>query len=213
MKVYKLIVGVLHSNCYVVETKEKNAVIIDAGAEADRILNFCEEKGLNIKKILLTHGHFDHMCAVAPIVLKTGASVYIHHSDAAKLQSEEKSLSNVIPGVVFYKVSKYNTASENEIISQDEVSFKVLHTPGHTKGSVCYITEDIIFSGDTIFCGNVGRTDFPDGSLEEMKKSVNRIKNLEGNYTIYCGHENSTTLENERKTNFYMRDENEDFPV
>lgn len=206
LKIYKLIVGVIQSNCYVIETENKNAVIIDAGAEADRIFALLEEKGLTLKKILLTHGHFDHIGAVAEIVQKTGAEVYIYPADASKLQSEEKSLANVIPGQKFAKVTKYTPVNDGDVIVQDELSFRAIHTPGHTKGGVCYVCLDNIFSGDTLFAGTVGRTDFADGSLEDIKTSMKKLVALEGNYNIFCGHDKSTTLDEERKNNVYMRD-------
>lgn len=207
MKIYKLIVGPIQSNCYIIETKNKNGVIIDAGDEAEKIIEFYERKGITIKKILITHGHFDHIGAVSAIVAKTGAHVYIHPSDAAKLQSPEKSLATIIPDHKFNKVTKYEPIFEGDTITVDELTFKVMHTPGHSKGSVCYILDDIIFSGDTIFCGSVGRTDFPDGDLDEIVSSAKRIAKLKGDYTIYCGHEKSTTLDYERKNNAYMREE------
>lgn len=206
MVVYKLIVGVIHANCYIVETKNKNAVIIDPGAESHKIMDFVEEKGLSVKKILLTHGHFDHIGAVSSIAKKTGAEVYIHPADASKLQSSEKSLAYLVPEVVFKKVTKYNPIFDGEDIEQDELSFHIIHTPGHSKGSVCFVCNNFIFSGDTLFCGSVGRTDFPDGSLQEIKTSVNKLADLKGDYTVFCGHEASTTLDEERANNVYIKD-------
>ena len=206
MVVYKLIVGIIHANCYIVETEKKNAVIIDPGAESNKIMDFVEEKGLTVRKILVTHGHFDHIGAISSIVKRTGAPVYIHPADASKLQSPEKSLANLVPEVKFNKVTKYTPVFDEDDIKQDELVFHVIHTPGHSKGSVCFVCNNFIFSGDTLFCGSVGRTDFPDGSLEEIKKSVNRLADLEGDYTVFCGHEKSTTLDEERATNVYIKD-------
>lgn len=206
MIIYKLIVGVIQSNCYIVETEKKNAVIIDPGAESHRILDFINDKGLTVKKILITHGHFDHIGAVSSIVKKTGAEVYIHPADASKLQSPEKSLANLIPNVKFNKVTKYTPVFDKDTVTQDELVFDVIHTPGHSKGSVCYVCKEFIFSGDTLFKGTVGRTDFPDGSFEDIKKSVNKLADLKGDYTVFCGHESSTTLDEERANNVYIKD-------
>lgn len=206
MVIYKLIVGIIQANCYIIETEKKNAVIIDPGAEPEKIMDFVEAKGLTVKKILVTHGHFDHIGGVASIVTKNDADVYIHPADAAKLQSPEKSLATLIPDIKFNKVTKYIPIFDGEKIEQDELIFHVIYTPGHSKGSVCYVCQNFIFSGDTLFCGSVGRTDFPDGSLEEIKKSVKKLADLKGDYTVFCGHEKSTTLDEERATNVYIKD-------
>ena len=169
-------------------------------------MNFVYEKGLTVKKILVTHGHFDHIGAISSIVAKTGAEVFVHPADASKLQSAEKSLANLVPEVKFNKVTKYTPIFDGEKIEQDELIFHVIHTPGHSKGSVCYVCQDFIFSGDTLFCRSVGRTDFPDGSLDDIKKSVKKLADLKGDYTVFCGHENSTTLDEERANNVYIKD-------
>ena len=105
----------------------------------------------------------------------------------------------------FNPVTKFTEVKDGDTITQDELTFKVLHTPGHSAGSVCYICDDVIFSGDTLFCGSMGRTDFEDGSSEEILKSLKKLANLKGDYKVYPGHFQSTTLEAERKNNPYMK--------
>ena len=205
MKIHTLILGEIAENCYIIEAQSKNAVIIDCGDEAERVLSFIQKNGLTVKKILLTHGHFDHMNAVSEVVKNTGAEVFIHKNDAPMLLSPNLSLAYFMPAMKFNPVLNYKTIADGDVIIQDELEFKVLHTPGHTLGGACYICENAIFSGDTLFAGTVGRTDFPGGSFEEIKKSVDRIADLEGNFDVYCGHGEATTLDIERKTNMYLK--------
>lgn len=205
MIIHTLIVGIVETNCYIVETDNKNAVIIDCGDEADRILQFVEEKGLTVKQIFLTHGHFDHICAVADIVLKTGAEVFVHEKDAPMLINANLSLASAVPVIKFKPVTNYNLISDGDVIALDELEFKVMHTPGHTSGGVCYICGGAIFSGDTLFAGTVGRVDLPNGSFNEILKSVAKLAALHGNYTVYSGHGNATTLDIERETNVYIK--------
>jgi len=205
MKIHTLILGEIQENCYIVETDNKSAVIIDCGDEAERILSFIKSNGLTAKKILITHGHFDHTGAVAQIVENTGAEVFIHKDDATMLESGTLSLASLIPTMIFYPVLIYTTVEDGEVITQDELEFKVMHTPGHTPGGACFICGNAIFSGDTLFAGTVGRIDFPMGSFEDIIKSVKKIADLEGDYRVYCGHGESTTLDTERATNVYIK--------
>lgn len=211
MKIHTLMLGEMPTNCYIIESDKKNAVVIDAGSEGQRVLSFAKNQGLSIKKILLTHGHFDHVGGVEEISIATGADVLIHKEDVPMLTSENLSLAYFIPTFNFVPVSSFRIIGEGDIIILDELEFLVMHTPGHTKGGVCYICEDVIFSGDTLFKGNVGRTDFAGGSFEQIKNSVDRIADLEGDFKVYPGHGESTTLERERKSNMYVKGNNNDF--
>lgn len=205
MLIEQLKVGIISTNCYIVSSCKNNCVIIDPGDNALELLSFINGKGLTLKKILLTHGHFDHIGAVSELVKQTQAEVYIHKNDAVMLSDSRASLADMIPGFLHTDVKKFSTVVEKDVINLDELSFKVMHTPGHTQGSVVYIVENCIFSGDTLFCGEVGRTDFPGGSYESIIDSVKRIAALEGDYKVYPGHDECTTLENERKNNMYIK--------
>ena len=193
--------SVCDTNSYIVATNEGNAVLIDAPADADYIL----KHGLTLKKILLTHGHFDHVGAVADLVEKTGCKVYIHEMDQAKLSEDTDGLLINLFRVRGYKpFDKSIAITEDDIIKQDELEFDVLHTPGHTSGSVCYITGDVMFSGDTLFARSVGRTDMPDGNYSALMYSMEKIKDLGGNLRILPGHMCETSLDSERKYNPYL---------
>lgn len=205
MKVKTIPTGFLEENCYIIDIGNGNAVAIDCGDDADKILDYLNSNSLVLKKILLTHGHFDHINAVEDVVNKTGAEVYIHRNDEPMLHSDRLNLAYSIPGYTFIPFSgQAITIEDGDVIKQDNIEFKVIHTKGHTQGGVCYICENVIFTGDTLFAGEVGRTDFPGGSYSEILASVKRLASLNGDYIVYSGHGPSTTLETERKTNMYM---------
>ena len=197
--------SICDTNSYIVASGEGSAALIDAPADADYILGEIMLRGLKLKKILLTHGHFDHVGAVADLAEQTGCEVYIHALDEDKLSGGESgSLANYfrVRGVKPYKGAV--TIDDDDIIKLDELEFDVVHTPGHTSGSVCYILGDVMFSGDTVFARSVGRTDMPDGSYEKLMNSISVIKELGGNLRILPGHMCETSLDSERKHNPYF---------
>lgn len=206
MEIYRLKpLSICGTYGYIVWGKNKNAVLIDAPENADYILGELKRRGLTLKKILLTHGHFDHVGAVADLAEETGCEVYIHENDLDKLSGKNDNLSESFGGTPIKGYEKAIAVKDGEKIIQDEMVFTVMHTPGHTRGSVCYITEDVMFSGDTIFAGSIGRTDMPDGSTMDMLKSLTKIVNIEKNLVIYTGHTDKTNLEIEKECNPYLK--------
>lgn len=143
--------------------------------------------------ILLTHAHFDHIGAVDAIQAATGCKVYLHKADLT--------LPPEMTGTTPHPTDFYD---EGDTVTLDSIVFRVLHTPGHTPGSVCLIADDVMFSGDTLFAGSCGRTDFPGSSWMQMESSLRKLHDLPGDYTVLPGHMGSSTLERERKTNFFM---------
>ena len=204
MRIYTLQLGVFGANCYVVETAPTQCIAIDIGGDSQRLLSFLNEKKLKLSKILLTHGHYDHIGGVADVQQATGAEVYIHADDANMLESETASLAVQIAREPFKKVSNYISVFDDCFINDGEVQFKVMHTPGHTLGSVCYICNDAVFSGDTLFRLSIGRTDFPNGSMGAMKISLAKLSRLEKNYMVYPGHGPETAVDFEKRNNPYM---------
>lgn len=203
MNIYTLPLGELGANCHIIETNRKNAIAIDIGGTPERLTDFLAEKGLTLKKILLTHGHFDHISGVAAMQEKTGADVFIHTDDLSMLTDPVTSLSSV-GTLPFCPVANAAALSEGDMITLDDCRLTVLHTPGHTAGGVCYLGADCLFTGDTLFRGAVGRTDFPTGSTKTLRASLRRLRDLTGDYTIYPGHEAGSTLAHERLTNPYL---------
>lgn len=205
MKIHTLNLGELRSNCYVVETAPGRCIIVDLGGDADYLMNFLKINKLKLMKILLTHGHFDHIGGVEEVRCLTGAEVFIHLNDSEMLTSEKYSLASGMSYNPFIPVTLWTAVEEDAIIQDGDLSFKVIHTPGHSGGSVCYICEDVIFSGDTLFNRSIGRTDFLGSNPIDMKKSLKKLSLLEGDYKVLPGHNMPTTLDFERKMNPYMK--------
>ena len=207
MKIYTLKpLSICDTNSYIVASEQNNAVLIDAPDDADYILDQLDLFGVTLKKIFLTHGHFDHIGAVADLVEATGCEVYIHPLDKNKLSNDEEMLSGFFraKGIRPY-TGDVVLFTENDILSLDELEFDVLETPGHTRGSVCFICGNVMFTGDTLFARSIGRTDMPDGDMTAMMKSLVKIADLGGDLTVYPGHMTSTTLNEERKYNYYLQ--------
>ena len=192
MTIRTLILGPLQVNCHILWETEK-CLVIDPGFEPERVMKTCDELGLKIQAILLTHGHFDHVGGVKKIAEKTGCQVFLH--------PDELSLPPFITSGKLYYTDTY---AEGDEITLAGMTFTVLHTPGHTPGAVCLHFGDHLFTGDTLFAGSCGRTDLPGGSFATIKASLKRLASLPGNASIYPGHGEETTLETERKNNPYI---------
>jgi hydroxyacylglutathione hydrolase len=188
MKIEILCVGPLEVNCYIISTNKDNAIIIDPGADPDRILKYIKFYALDAKYILNTHGHVDHIGSNAYIKSETGAQLMIHKDDAFMLGQVQDSY---IAGLLNAKPSPQadRLLNDGDIIELDDVKLEVIHTPGHTPGGVCFYNENALFTGDTIFVGGIGRTDFPYSDHRTLIRSiVDRILNLPADTVIYPGH-------------------------
>ena len=201
-------VGELEANCFLVSDDEQNTVIIDPGAEAPRILAEIQKQALTPLAILLTHAHFDHFGAAAEIIEQTGIPLYVHPLDEPMLLSSVRSMADGLGFSAEYRKpdqTKFRHFEEGETLKfSEELTFTVLHTPGHTPGGCCFRHGDILFSGDTLFRDGVGRVDFPGGNIHDMRASLLRLGQIEGDCTVYCGHYGSTTLEHERTFGHYL---------
>ncbi|MDD8048810.1 MAG: MBL fold metallo-hydrolase [Thomasclavelia sp.] len=202
MEIKRFIVSPFQTNCYVIY-QDDYAIVIDPGDNGKKIIKFVKDNNLNIKAILLTHGHIDHIGAVDSIYNTFNCPVYINEKDNEFLTNPSLNLSNsfnLTPKVINLKMnneSKYNYG---------DFDFEFIHTPGHTPGSsIILLNKNIMFSGDTLFKDGIGRTDFPKSSNTDMKSSLNIIKNLATNYTIYPGHGEYTTLDYEKENNVYLK--------
>ena len=192
------------TNCYIVASDEGNAALIDAPDDATYILEQLDFYNLTLKMILLTHGHFDHIGAAADLQDETGCEVYIHTDDLQMVKGDS-SAKGGFPGIGNIRsVDNVTPVTDDSVIKLDEIEFDVLHTPGHTPGSVCYIAGNVMFSGDTLFARSIGRTDMPGGDMNKMEQSLEKIKDLGGDLTVYPGHMNVTSLETEKRVNPYL---------
>ncbi len=196
MTIKVFIVGYIQTNCYVVfSQQQKEAAIIDPGGGYNRISAFLKSVDKIPAAVLLTHGHFDHTLAAAKFQ-KDGAKIYIHSADNEMAGAKQGLASKfglcvpkLVPDILF---------EDQEIIKVGDIEFKVIHTPGHSKGSSCFVCQDCIFGGDTLFFESYGRTDFYGGSMTEMAKSLKKLFDLPGDYKVYPGHGESTSLSHER---------------
>lgn len=204
MRIDTLELGELGANCHIIDCGDNTCAAVDIGSSPDELLEFLTAHGLTLKAILLTHGHYDHIGGVEAVRSTTGAQVYIHEADAPMLTDAFLNLAAHITPVPFQQVGEYRTVTDGEKISIGSRTFTVLHTPGHTSGSVCYLTENVMFSGDTLFRSSIGRTDLG-GKAQEMHASLRKLRELEGEYIVCSGHGMKTTLDAERRTNPYMR--------
>ncbi|MEH2940333.1 MBL fold metallo-hydrolase [Lawsonibacter sp. JLR.KK007] len=194
MKVSMMQVGPIGTNCYILEDGKK-AAVIDPGDEADRIL---AQLDVQVEYILLTHGHYDHTTGV-PELHKAlpGAKIYIHQADANGAGSRLFPLAGQVDDLLLY--------DEGDALPLGALTIEVLHTPGHSPGSVTLKAGDVLFTGDTLFAGDCGRTDLRGGSWEEILVSLGRLGKLEGNFHVLPGHGDTSDLDTERKINPYLK--------
>lgn len=199
MKITTLPLGSLQANCYLLQEEASPlAALIDPGDESEKVLQLLEHEGAQVKYILLTHGHYDHTGAVPDLhAALPEAKIFIHAADADGTGNRLFPLASQIDTLEYY--------DEGEVLPLGNLQIHVLHTPGHSLGSVVLQVEDALFCGDTLFAGSCGRTDFPGGDLEQMMTSLNKLAALQGDYTVYSGHMSSSTLQRERDSNPYMQ--------
>jgi len=200
-----LVVGPIQANCYILGCEETlEAAVIDPGDEADRILHALAESSLTAKLIINTHGHFDHVSANKRLKEVTGAPILIHHLDAPMLDQLSSS------AAAWGLAADDSPAPDREIKDGDEVTFgnitlTVIHTPGHTPGGISLYNEDYVFVGDTLFAGSIGRTDFPGGSFETLKESIQqKLFTLSDDLKVYPGHNQPTTIGEEKRFNPFV---------
>ena len=184
----------MHTKPTVIWGEGDKCVLIDTGYQASDLLEQVEKQGKTVEAIFLTHGHFDHVGAVRDIVADTDCKVYI-------CEKERSLPEGLTAGKLYYT----HTYGEGDTVTAAGLTFQVLHTPGHTPGGVCLLCEDAMFSGDTLFAGSMGRTDFPGGDWDTICASLRRLADLERDYRVFPGHGEDTTLDFERKTNPYLR--------
>ena len=202
MKIDSLTVGPIGTNCYILQEEQaKLCAVIDPGDEPERVIRAVEQTGCTPTMILLTHGHFDHYTGVAGLLEKwPELPVYIHEKDVTDRVSGGFDL-------LFPRLTEKNQRyyKEGDCLTLGGLTIRVLETPGHSRGSVCLVVENVIFSGDTLFYGSCGRTDFAGGSYEDILRSLKRLAELPGQYKVYPGHDRPTDLDCERRMNPYMK--------
>ena len=198
MLIKTLPVGDLETNCYIVTNEQTlESVVIDPGDESNTILDYLEDNHLTCKAIFLTHGHYDHVGAVSALQEETGAPVYMNAKDDAKNMH-----SFHFPFSLPENGKNYD---DGDVVEAAGLTFHILATPGHTPGSVVIRVEDALFTGDTLIRGSCGRTDLDGGNMDDMLQSLKKICALEGDYEVYPGHMDCSSLIRERNFNYYCR--------
>ena len=193
-----LTVGQIETNCYIVADEDTlDCAIIDPGDEANTILDYLEDRKLKPKYIFLTHGHFDHTMAVNAVHEETGATVCMNEKDAGAILENAPFKFNPPADTIYYK--------GGDRLTVGSLTFEVLETPGHTPGGVTLRCGDALFTGDTLFQGSCGRTDLYGGDMNVLLHSLKRLADLPGNYEVYPGHMDTSTLDRERHYNYYLK--------
>lgn len=186
MTIYQTQLGPIATNCYIVADEEKNAAVVDPGAEAARVKKILDDHQLRLRAVLLTHGHFDHIGAVGALAGED-TEIIIHRLDAPLLSDPERNVSAMVRRRITAPMAT-RLVEEGDRVEAAGIAFTVLHTPGHTPGSVCYQTEHALFTGDTLFAQGWGRTDLPGGDELAMQRSLRRLAPLAGQCAVYPGH-------------------------
>lgn len=204
MEISVLRLGQIGTNCYIFRREGGyKCGVVDPGDQGEQVARWLVEKGLEAETVFLTHGHFDHILGIPGLREEwPDLPVYCHPADWGQGDATGM-FGQPVPTVrSFGDITPYQ---EGDVVEMDGIKIQVLETPGHTPGSVTLRAEDVLFTGDTLFAGSMGRTDFEGGDGEAMAASLRRLARLEGDYQVLPGHEGRTTLERERQTNYCVR--------
>lgn len=208
IEVRGLLVGVFQENCWVIgNTRTREAICIDPGEQADDIVHMADEMGVTIKVIANSHAHLDHILGVRGVQSRTGATFLLHRDDLEIARSAEESARRF--GLEADPPPDPDVFVEEGMrVEVDGIALETFHTPGHTQGSVCYYTNQLLFSGDTLFAGSIGRTDFPGGDYkQEMASIVDKLLQLPDETIVLPGHMRQTTIGTEREMNPFVQQE------
>ena len=205
MIIHTLILGPMQANGYLLECEETHsAIMIDPGDDADEILSILEERKLNLELIVNTHGHIDHISANDDLKKKTSAKLFIHRLDADMIVNPHKNLSSFIGGAISSPPPDI-VLEDGDNLEAGTINLKVIHTPGHSPGSICLLADSDIFTGDLLFAGSIGRYDFPGSSYEQIMNSLKKIMEFNDDLIVYPGHGPVTTIREERDTNPFLQ--------
>lgn len=202
MEIQRYVLGMFGTNCYLVQNG-RDCVLVDPADNGEALAAEVERRGLEPQAILLTHGHYDHILGVPALQARwPDLPVWCHPLDVPR-DKQEYDMGRVFPTVAAF--SNLRALEEGQELTLAGLTFRVLHTPGHTPGSVVFRVEDALFTGDTLFRGSIGRTDFAGGDDRQMADSLKRLAGLEEDFRVFPGHEGETTLDRERRTNPWLR--------
>lgn len=207
MIVKNLVVGPLEENCYIIgDETTKQAIVVDPGDESDRIIELIKDNGFKVSAIVCTHAHFDHIGVIGDIQKATGAKILINNDDI-ELYERAKDQAAFWGYNLTDIPQPDNFLSEGDEVRVGNLTFKILHTPGHSPGGICLYSEGIVITGDTLFQGSVGRTDFHGGDITKLKESFKRLLDLPEDTIVLSGHGPETTIGRERRENLFAVDD------
>ncbi|MDP2158246.1 MAG: MBL fold metallo-hydrolase [Nitrospirota bacterium] len=204
MQIETVIVGQLDTNCYVVFDEEnREAMVIDPGDEPDKIRTYIDANNLRPTHIIFTHAYYDHVCAVRELKENYQARIVMHEAEAQTYEETKKRCMSWGYDADDFPPPDLSVKEGSEV-RVGKASFSVIHTPGHTPGGICLYGENLLFAGDTLFRGSVGRTDLPGGSIEHLRQSLKKLARLDPSTRVLCGHEEETTIGLEIRSNPFM---------
>lgn len=205
-KIIGLPLGALASNCYLIPAEDNKVIVVDP-ASTGEVMALIETNDMELGAIIITHGHFDHFAGASALHKQTGAPIYAPELDSEMFQSADKSWAWFMGGTPFAPITPDHLFEDGEEFSLFGVDFLALNAPGHTAGSCLLICDrfDCIFTGDVIFHGSVGRTDGYSGSPSLLRETLEKIRHIEHNYKLFCGHGDTTDIDTEKNTNPYLR--------
>lgn len=206
MVLEKIVVGALATNCYIIAPNvNAEAAVIDPGSDASLILERLKKSNLKLKFIINTHGHYDHVSADSELARKNKVQVYIHPEDIYMLNDPSANLS-LFWDKPMEAVDMIKELKDGQILEVGELALQIIHTPGHTKGSISILVDNKLFTGDLLFKDSIGRTDFPGSSFQTLIKSLEKIANLPDDTQIYPGHGPVTVLGEEKQNNIFFKE-------
>ena len=201
----------LSCNCYIVSDDDGKTVVFDPCESGEEIYLYLKDQKLDLVAVIITHGHFDHIYGLSDLVNTANDDgkefpVYIHSGDESKMRSREGNLSAPLFRTPYKYTGTLNEVEDGDVIKVGKLSFRVLHTPGHTSGSACFVVDEekTIFAGDVLFEGSIGRTDFPGGDMTKMRASLTKLMEFGDDFKVYSGHGSSTTIGQERNFNPFI---------
>lgn len=204
-KIMRLPLGALASNCYIIPADGNKAIVIDP-ASSGEVMAILDTNDMELGAIVITHGHFDHFAGAASLHEQTGAPIYAPDLDSEMFQSSEKSWAWFMAGTPFAPITPEHLFADGERFTLFGTEFRVETSSGHTAGSCLLFCDkwDCVFTGDVIFRGSVGRTDGYSGSASQQRESLEKLRAVEHNYTLFCGHGDFTDINTEKRTNPYL---------
>ncbi len=206
MKILCLPLGDMQANCILLKDEATGiGAVVDPGGDAPQILLKCQSEGITLRYILLTHAHFDHMMALEELRALTGAPLALHTLEAQTLLHPNLTYMAQFAGVSEPPKPAEILLSDGDVLTIGNTALEVLHTPGHTVGSVCYKAGGDLITGDTLFLGSIGRCDLYGGDEQVMAQSLRRLASMDGDYKVWPGHGSATTLSREKAENFYLK--------